>query len=503
LQSQSLSHLKPKNMAEIATSTHGYSRFGLSLPLLLMLGVYTQVLVFADKTLGDPDTYWHIAVGRWIIAHGAVPHDGIFSATMPHAPWISQEWLAEIVLASLFDLFGWAGPVVASALCVAVALALLLRALSRSIEPVLALIMAMLAYFMALPHILARPHIFTLPVLVVWVVGLVRARNEDRAPSPWLAFLMILWSNLHGGYVVGLGLAALLGGEAVLLAPDWSARLRASRSWTIFGALLVLAALVTPYGIDGLLLPFRILQMNFSLAQVVEWRSPDFQSFQPLELWIMLVLGAALLLGWRLPLTRLLLVLLLLHLALRHLRLGELLGLTAPLLAAPALAPQLSSGSAVWLDRGMAKLAKPARAGGVVLTGVVLVAISVDLLRGGAAQPASAITPAAALAAVRAAHVKGLVLNDYRFGGYLIFSGVEPFIDGRYLYGDAFIKRYDEALLLESDQLPKLLKDYGITWTLISPRLPAVVLLDHLPGWRRLYADDVAVVHLRDSELAR
>ncbi|MGA7867214.1 MAG: hypothetical protein WCA23_25040, partial [Stellaceae bacterium] len=107
-------------------------------------------------------------------------------------------------------------------------------------------------------------------------------------------------------------------------------------------------------------------------------------------------------------------------------------------------------------------------------------------------------TPAAALAAVNAAHVTGPVLNDYGFGGYLIFSGIPPFIDGRAeLYGDEFIQRYIEAMLLESDELPNLLDQNRIAWTLIAPERPAVPLLDHLPGWRRLYADDVAVVHVR------
>jgi hypothetical protein len=468
-----------------------------------MLGAYTQVLVFAGRVIGDPDTYWHIAVGRWIVAHRAVPHEGIFSATMPHVPWITQEWLAEIVLAGLFELFGWTGLVVATALCVAMALAMLLRVLLRSLEPVHALIATVLAYALTAPHVLARPHIFTLPILVAWVAALVRARGEDRAPSPWLALLMALWANLHGGYVAGVGLAALLGGEAVLLAADWPARLRAARGWAIFGALLVIAALVTPYGIEGLLLPFRMIQMNYALAQVTEWQSPNFQSLQPLELWIMLVFLAALSLGWRLPPTRLILLLLLLHMALQHLRFGELLGFCAPLLAASALAAQLSHRSDSLLDRFMASLAKPAGVGGVALAGAVLLAISAVLVRSGGVHEAGGITPVAALAAVRANHVEGPVLNEYNFGGYLIFSGVEPFIDGRYLYGDAFIKRYVEAMLLESDQLPRLLEEYGVTWTLISPHRPAVVLLDHLPGWRRLYADDMAVVHVRDGQPVR
>src|SRR5437588_6990483 len=123
-------------MTETATSASGRSRFGLSLALLVGVGVYAQVIGHGDRVLGDPDTYWHIAVGRWILAHGAVPHEGIFSATMLHAAWVAHEWLAEIVLAGLFDLSGWTGLVAAAALCVAVALAMLLRELLRDLDPV-------------------------------------------------------------------------------------------------------------------------------------------------------------------------------------------------------------------------------------------------------------------------------------------------------------------------------------------------------------------------------
>ena len=79
----------------------------------------------------------------------------------------------------------------------------------------------------------------------------------------------------------------------------------------------------------------------------------------------------------------------------------------------------------------------------------------------------------------------------------MIFAGIKPFIDGRYFYGDVFIKRYAEAVSVASDELPRLLAEYHIAWTLLGAKTPAVVLLDHLPGWRRLYADDIAAVHVR------
>ena len=152
---------------------------------------------------------------------------------------------------------------------------------------------------------------------------------------------------------------------------------------------------------------------------------------------------------------------------------------------------------------GMTELAKPASLRGIAIAGAALLAVSAVAFRDGVASEASAISPKAAVAAVAAHHLQGPVFNDYAFGGYLVFAGIEPFIDGRYFYGDAFIKRYVDATLLLSGELPQLLTEYGITWTLLTPRNPTVVLLDYLPGWRRFYTDDVAVVHVREDQLGR
>jgi hypothetical protein len=489
-------------MSDIAIEASGRSRFGLSLPLLVALAVYGPLLFAARAVLSDPDTYWHIAAGRWIIVHGEVPRHDVFSFSMPGAPWTPPEWLAEIVIAWLYDHVGWAALVIATALSLALALALLLRALLASLAPVHALIATVLAAMLGLPHLLARPHMLTLPILVGWAAVLFAARSADRAPSLWLVPLMTLWANLHSSYVVGLGLAAFLAGEAVLLAANRPARLRALRGWGLFAALALAAALVTPFGIDGLVLPVKLTTMS-TLGLIKEWQSPNFQQFQPLELWLVAVIFAALSLGWRLPPTRVLMLLLLLHMALRHARYGELLGFVAPLLAAPALAPQLAARFAgrpvSSLDRAMAELAKPARRRGLAIAGAVLLAVSAVALRGGVARGASAINPAAALAAVAERHVEGPVFNDYTFGGYLIFAGIKPFIDGRYFYGDAFIRRYFDAVFVLSDELPRLLEEYRVGWTLLTAQSPGVVLLDHLPGWRRFYADDIAVVHVREN----
>ena len=128
-----------------------------------------------------------------------------------------------------------------------------------------------------------------------------------------------------------------------------------------------------------------------------------------------------------------------------------------------------------------------------------IVAISVIGLRRDSERQADAVTPSDALAAVSADHVEGPVLNEYSFGGYLIFRGIKPFIDGRYLYGDAFITQYMQALTLTSDGLPRLLAEYHIAWTLLAPKTPANSVLAHLLGWHRLYADDIAVIYACDE----
>jgi hypothetical protein len=192
--------------------------------------------------------------------------------------------------------------------------------------------------------------------------------------------------------------------------------------------------------------------------------------------------------------------------ALQHRRHVEILGLIAPLLLAPALAHQLEDrpGSSRFLravDYAIAELKKPATALGVALSLALLIALTALVLPQRGLAVAANITPAAAVDAVVANRIEGPVLNDYGFGGYLIFRGFKVFIDGRAdFYGDAFIKRYAEAITLQSDEFFKLVDRYGITWTLLPPDRPAVQMLDRLPGWRRLYGDGIAVVHVRDTQ---
>src|SRR5579859_6119687 len=155
-------------------------------PLWLGAAIYGLLLMVGERLLNDPDTYWHIAAGRWIWEHAAVPTTDPFSHTLPGAPWLAHEWLAELILAGAYAALGWAGVVALTALAVATSLILLMRALERVVRPAVALGATAMTFFLMAAHLTARPHALALPILVAWAAALVRARDRSGVPSLWL-----------------------------------------------------------------------------------------------------------------------------------------------------------------------------------------------------------------------------------------------------------------------------------------------------------------------------
>jgi hypothetical protein len=473
-----------------------------SLPSIVAALALLRPLWNRLSLLGDPDTYLHIAAGRWIIAHHALPLHDPFSHSMAGATWVAHEWLSELLLAFVYDRFGWPAVVLLAALCFAGALALLTRRLLAHFEPFSALILVGASDALLLPHLVARAHVLAFPLLVAWSAGLISARDHDRAPPLWLLPVMALWANLHGGYMFGLALAGFFGAEAVVAAASWRERRVASWQWARFIMLAVGAALCTPNGVDGLLLPFRIIAMPVMQQSFSEWMSPDFQSFNPLEIWLLGMLGVGLALGLRLRLTRLLLLLGLFHMALSHVRHADFVALVAPLAIAQSVGPQIAArihaAPPSALGQWLLWLARPASRSGMVVALTVIMAIGGATLLWPLQRPDGRETPGKALAAARQMRLSGPVFNSEGFGGYLIFSGVPTFIDGRIeMYGDPFLKRYLDAAEGKESVLTGILEQYGITWTLLKPEDHAVEVLDHLPGWRRVYSDRYAIIHVR------
>ena len=465
-----------------------------AMPWLFAAGAYLLLLTMAPRLLNDPDTYWHLAVAQWILDHRAFPTADPFSHTAAGAPWIAFEWLSEMAYAGAFAVAGWPGVAVLAAACIALAFGLAGYFLTRELDTVPALILLVAAFVLVSPHLLARPHVIVMPVMVAWVAIIVRTMDRRGAP-PFAALpLLILWANLHGSVSFGVFLIGAAALEALWGAPrrDW---LRIAGPWVLFGLLALVAASLTIYGPGILLIPLETFSAGKALATIAEWRPQDFGQIGAFELILLAAIGYALLRGLTLPPVRILVLLGLLHLALFQSRHADLLALFAPLYLARPLGRQLGAADA----QDDASSRGPARA----LIGAALaatVATAFALTRDLAPDPKR--TPRAAIEATDLAHA-GPVLNDYGFGGYLIYAGIAPFIDGRSeVYGGRMLLRHTRALTLED--LPdflRLLDEYRIGATLLAPSTPAVALLDRLPEWKRVHTDDVAVVHRRQGPL--
>jgi hypothetical protein len=250
----------------------------------------------------------------------------------------------------------------------------------------------------------------------------------------------------------------------------------------------VAACCLTPYGPEPLLIPLTTLGLGDALRWITEWRPQDFGHFGTFEL--LLLAGIfALSRGVTLPVVRVLVLLGLMHFALAQVRNADLLAMLAPLYLAAPLARQFGA-------RAEDDAAGSARSVNLTALGVMIVATGLALVRD--VRPALRNTPEAAVANAGLANA-GPVLNDYGFGGYLIFAGIPTFIDGRgELYGGQFIARYNRDLsLADLPDFLKLLEQYKFGATLLAPDTPAIALLDRLPDWQRVYSDDVAVVHKR------
>ncbi len=228
-------------------------------------GLFLLFVIGGNRSLQDADTYWQIVVGQWIIDHRAWPTVDIYSFTKPGAPWISSSWLAQVLYAASYAAIGWAGPVILAAFGTASAFALLVHALCRRFAVTHAVIVAMAAAVLSAHHFLARPHLLALPVMVAWVVGLVNASDERKAPSFWLLPLITLWANLHGGFVLGLALTAPFALDAVWNAGA-SQRLSLALRWAAFALCAVVASWITPYGWDSLLAARQILDLGNAMA---------------------------------------------------------------------------------------------------------------------------------------------------------------------------------------------------------------------------------------------
>jgi hypothetical protein len=455
-----------------------------------------------EKFLQDPDTYWHIETGRWMWVERNFPRYDIFSHTALGKPWTNMEWLSQIILYFSYELLGWHGLVIVTALVLSLTFVLVYSLLARRLRATVALGVSAVSFIFASNHFLARPHVLSYPIIVIWVAALAKACEQNRRPSFWLLPLMTLWANLHGAFTLGLVLAAGFAFEAVVAAPAADRR-RVATEWLVFWLGALVAGCITPYGYQYLLETFNVLNLGPLLQQNGEWRPMNADNDVIHEAILLVLLAMALTFGVKIRFPRALLVIGILHFGLKHVRGLPYIALTWPFMLAGPLQTQFAF---------LRPIADPwplfgARKSGSRRTIISVATAAVVIIMLGAAyprlrpvvNPSPNISPQAAVDYVLQQNVSGPVLNDFDFGGYLIFRGIKTFIDGRTLpFGRQFAVDYMDALQIKNQaKLDEMADTYKVAWTLLRPGSTMANHFDQSPRWRQLYADDIAVVYVR------
>lgn len=480
-------------------------RSRLVIGLLVALYWIITTLAVSDKMLGEPDIWWHIRTGAWIWQHKAVPTTDPFSYTFAGHPWIAKEWLSQVLYFAAYQLAGWNGVLALGALAMGLAALMIFMFVSEDLFPSLAAAMALCGLFLASPSITVRPHLLTLPVFIVWTYQLFKASRQGRAPSYLWLLLLVLWANLHAAFTFGFVIAFF-----AFLDFAETTRLKDRRqlvAWIVFLVLCPLVTLIHPYTYKAMLATWLVVGPNEAVPLIDEWRPFDAQ-----EQWIYAasLLGlvfAALASGFRLGMARALFLMAVVYLFLSHLRYGFYLFPIMPLVLAPDMAAQFSRfATAHWrmqpldrVDRFLSTRFRP-------LMAAVVGAFLLTLAWGSAWLAAAPPEHVAATAAIDYAKRHGLtghVMNFYNFGGPLVFHDIPTFIDGRVeqLFLGDFIKTYAWGPDTEAG-MADALKKYDVTWTIMPPSDKRTALLDKLPGWKRVYADDYAVIHQRQDAAA-
>jgi hypothetical protein len=500
--------------------------------------VFAAILLFGllamtARNAVDPDLWWHLRTGQWIVETGHVPHSDPFSFTRAGAAWVSHEWLSEVVFYELWKDGGAAALIVFSAIITTAGFMLLyLRCLLEGVNAHWAAAMTAFGALASAPSWGVRPQMFTftLASLLLWLLESAKNSGKNSAEKTnrprllfWIPPLFLLWLNLHAGFALGPALLLAYGTGLMIESAVGSTPWTQTRPMLLRVLLLLVACLalvpLNPSGAHLYRYPFDTLRSSGMRSLIGEWHSPDFHAgmYRPfLLLWLLLL--TALASSRSRPKARVIVPLILVSFAaldaVRHIPIFVLLAIPVIAAALPAVSHVSKSAG-----RGvpMSSRFQPFFNGAVVILIAVFALVKWgSLARNQDAREADKF-PQEAVAFLRAGNRPNprsqpqRLFVYYDWGGYAIWNlypEYRVFADGRAdLYG-ADLKGYsdgDDLLRQSIKTVPEIragwqdiLDRWKVEVVLVPPScaLAQALLLD-ANNWHAEFRDSKAVVLLR------
>lgn len=473
---------------------------------LLFLGLFLMTL----RPITDPDFWWHLRTGQYIVQTGSVPSSDPFSFTKPGHSWIAHEWLIEVIFYGLFQIGDYGLLILFFSLIITGAFIIAFYRSSPASRPYAAGFVTLLGAISTAPTWGVRPQMISLffTSIFLLLLDLFVKSGKKRWLVP-LPLLILIWVNTHAGYLLGLAIVGIyiLGrllelvprffhrGNKNLFEPD---KLIIPLSITFLVCLL--ATIANPNGVQILIYPFQTLTSPSMQQFIQEWFSADYHllEWQPFVLFVLGLIGAGMFGKFRGTPTQVILAGVLGFAAFRSMRNIPLFVIaTIPILSdqvASLISPKLGVHSTNLSQRIITNL---------VLV-VMVIAVGFRFYQTVQDQSGAELSafPGGAVDWIETHTPSGQMLNTYGWGGYLIwrlYPEYHVYVDGRAdVYGDEFL--YEYTRLYEG--LPgweQALESQNIHLALLEPDSGLARELFHSAKWELAFQDSISVVFLKDD----
>ena len=477
-------------------------------------------IVVADcARYAGTDLWGHIAFGQTMLKQGCVPWLDYYSYSAPGAPYFDHEWLAQVIMAGVYDALGVVGLKLMKLALTAATIILLAGAEGETGASLGVQSGVLMAVALALlPLMQFRPQLFTFVLMAALLLILARDNYRGHAPLWLLVPMMMLWVNLHGGFIIGLAVIAVYGGvagsQALLEGRGWRRPLRFA---AVTGATAA-ATLATPYGTSAWGAIFQTFERPSILNADTEWQPlivflrNTWDQPHSGNVFLLLVVAMLIFLAVTLVLTPssedlpLVAVAIVMGISpfvsVRNMALAMIAAAVPLARHCQLLVDKVRSRSVRDTTKSTSDVLTPA-AQILMVSLAMLLAVETGLFS--RSMPTSRPSPLGALAFMQRHDLHGNVLCNFEWGEFMIFhdAASRVFIDGRYqlLYPPKVIEDY-LAFYHGLSGAAGMLESYQHDYALISPGADAYKLMSSRKDWKLIYSDSASVLFARAQSRA-
>ncbi|MBW2039878.1 MAG: tetratricopeptide repeat protein [Deltaproteobacteria bacterium] len=479
------------------------------------------VLLYGVQRICCFDIWWHLKTGEWILNNHAIPHKDFFSYTFAGHEWTDFEWLFQVIVYPIYSTLGLSGLIVFKALIIAILVFFLyknINLLSGGKEWIVAFFL-IVGLNVIRQRFMVRPQVVFLLFLCLYFYMLNLYFIKGKSYLYLLPILQILWVNIHGSFLLGIGLMFVYT-FSYFVSLAWSQRNdlkpvfkdRKLRALMISTLLVILVSFASPYGYKTFTVPFATAAEQEAKRYIVEWIPfspkslliflPDFTIWFK-GLFIIGIFSFFLRRENLKKIEHLLIFALFSYMAFSYHRFIGAWGVVMCPIVAFNIAQSFSS---VAYKKKMIQYVKWVPAFIIVFLSFYVLWFTGEYRRIGFGLTEGSY-PSGTVKFIEDHGLKGNIFNHYDYGGYLIwhlYPQLKVFIDGRTptIYDKDFFWSCRQGLNNEK-AWRRLLEEYSIDMVLIKDNrvqgyMMFVKRLDDDPDWILVAFDEVSMLFLKN-----